>query len=115
MDAANLLITAMAVECLRTIKEWNKPVPTLPKALDPEHLEWMCESIEKNADTWTSNKLHRWIGYVQCAMIANQMLDLKGVKAMFDKAKIAYGDPGDDLLDHLNEASSYEMDLGGEG
>jgi hypothetical protein len=48
-------------------------------------------------------------------MMAHRMLDLDAAKAMFDKAKVAHGDIGEDLLDHLDPASSYEVDMGGEG
>jgi hypothetical protein len=106
MDQARLLITAMAVKCRNTIEDWHAREPDLPKPLQPSHLEWMCDMIERHADDWPSNKLHRWIGFVQSAMIANRMLDLDGAKALFDKAKVAYAETDEDLSD---------FDIGGEG
>ena len=42
---------------------------------------------------------------------------LAGAKAMFDEAKLAHGEPGQDqdLLDHLNPQSSFALDIGGQG
>jgi len=73
----------------------------------------MCDKIEDHADDWPVTKLHRWVGFVQCGMMANRMLDLDGAKAMFDEAKTAYGGGGEDeeFIDHL----SGEMDIGGQG
>ena len=45
--------------------------------------------IEEHAEDGPATKLHRWIGFVQGAMLANRMLDLDGLKAMFDDAKAA--------------------------
>ena len=59
--------------------------------------------------------LHRWIGFIQCALLTHGVLDLEGLKSMFDKAKIAYGDKGQDLIDHLNPDNAFELDIGGEG
>jgi hypothetical protein len=115
MDTASLLIKAMAEECRDLILEWSKADLDLPEALQPEHLERMCDRIEKHAEDWSTAKLHRWIGFVQCAMMANRMLDLDGMKSMFDKAKKAYGEANEDLLDHLDPKDSFEFDIGGEG
>jgi hypothetical protein len=41
--------------------------------------------------------------------------DSKGAKAMFDKAKVARGEFSEDLLDHLDPGSVFELDIGGEG
>lgn len=59
--------------------------------------------------------LHRWIGFVQCGMLAQRMIDLEGAKAMFDKSKIAHGELSEDLVDHLDPTSSFEVDIGGQG
>ena len=115
MDNASLLVTAMAEQCRGTILKWNKPELDLPRPLRPRHLRWMCDNIENHAEDWPPTKLHRWIGFVQCAMMANRMLDLDGAKAMFDKAKVAHGEISEDLLDHLDPTSSFEVDIGGEG
>lgn len=115
MDEAGLLITAMARQCRATILESRQRRSDLPESLRPEHLQWMCDKIEKHAEDWPATKLHRWIGFVQCAMMANGMLDLNGAKALFDQAKVAHGQVSEDLLDHLNPDSSFEFDIGGEG
>jgi len=89
---------------------------SLPKALQCKHLLWMCRNIEKYAEEWSESKLHRWIGFVQCGIMANRILDLEGVKRMFDHAKIAHGSgQDDDLIDHLSVDSSFELELGGQG
>lgn len=115
MDTATLLIRAMAEECRRLILESDESNVDLPETLQPKHLERMCDRIKEHAEDWPTAKLHRWIGFVQAAMLANRMLDLGGIKAMFDKAKNAYGETSEDLLDHLDPASPFELDLGGEG
>ena len=78
----------------------------------------MCDQIEKHAEGGPATKLHRWIGFVQAAMLANRMLDLDGLKAMFDKAKAAHegtSEDSEDLIDHLDPTSSFEFDIGGQG
>ena len=118
MDNTSLLVVAMAEKCRSLIQECDKPVPGLPKALQPKHLLWMCDQIEKHAEGGPATKLHRWIGFVQAAMLANRMLDLDGLKAMFDQAKAAHGDTSEDLenlIDHLDPTSSFEFDIGGQG
>ena len=74
-----------------------------------------CRKIEENAEDGPVTQLHRWIGFIQGAMMAHRMLDLDGAKAMFDQAKIAHGETSDDLLDHLDPNSSFKVDIGGEG
>ena len=115
MDNTSLLVVAMVEQCKGAILEWNGPESDLPTPLQPKHLEWMCDNIEKHAEDWPATKLHRWIGFVQCAMLANRMLDLDGAKAMFDEAKVAYGEISEDLFDHLDPACPFDVDIGGEG
>jgi len=115
MDNANLLVVAMAQQCRDLILEWETPDHGLPKALQPKHLLWMCQMIEEHAEDGPATKLHRWLGFIQCAMMAHRMLDLDGAKEMFDKAKVAHGKTGDDLLDHLDPESSFKFDIGGQG
>lgn len=115
MDQSNLLVVAMAEECKRIIQEWKDDDPDLPKPMRRKHLERMCERIEKHADDWPPTRLHRWIGFIQCALIANRIIDLPEAKRMFDRAKIAYPEADVDLLDHLDKTDSFELDLGGPG
>ena len=117
MDNTNLLVVAMAEECKRVIQEWDQPAPDLPKALQSRHLLWMCYTIKEHAEDGPVTKLNRWIGFVQAAMLANRMLDLDGLKAMFDNAKRDHGETSEDLedlTDHLDPTSSFEFDVGGE-
>jgi hypothetical protein len=115
--AANVLITAMALKCRDLIQEPWATQSGLPKALHPKHLLWMCNQIEAHADNWPVTKLHRWIGFIQCGMMANRILDLNAVKRMFDEAKNAHGGniPDSNLIDHLDSNDPFEMDIGGQG
>ena len=118
MDNASLLIVAMAAKCRRVLQEWDKYDLGLPKALQQKHLVWMCNKIEEHSEVGPATKLHRWIGFIQGAMLANRMLDLDELKAMFDEAKRAHGEANDDLedlLDHLDPTNSFELDIGGQG
>lgn len=115
MTDDELLITAMADMCLETIVAWDEPGREQPPSLQPKHLEWMCREISRHAGDWPTSKVHRWIGFVQGAMIANRMLELEGAKRMFDDAKRAFGEMDQDLLDHLDPTSLFELDIGGAG
>lgn len=89
MDNTNLLITAMAEQCRSLISESDVHDLGLPKALQPQHLLWMCKQIEDHAEEGSITQQHRWIGFIQGGILANRMLDLDGLKAMFDQAKRA--------------------------
>lgn len=115
MDNTRLLIVAMAAQCQGMILASPARNLELPSPIQPKHLLWMCRKIQDHADDWHANKLNRWIGYVQCAMLAHRMIGLDEAKAMFDKAKAAHGDTGEDLLDHLDPTSDFEVDIGGQG
>ena len=117
MDNNSLLIVAMAEKCKSLISESESADIGLPIALQPKHLLWMCKKIEEHAEDGPATKLHRWIGFVQGAMLANRMLDLDGLKAMFDEVKRSHGEAVEDLedlLDHLDPTSSFEFDIGGQ-
>jgi hypothetical protein len=118
VEQTDLLVRAMAERCLRIIQD--KPADarfSLPESLSPKHLRWMCKQIVEHTENWPGVKLHRWIGFVQAGMIANLMLDLDGAKAMFNHVKQEFGAiaKDQDLLDHLNPDSSFEMEIGGQG
>jgi hypothetical protein len=117
MESTNPAVAAMAEKCRTLIQESAVAGNDLQKALQPKHLLWMCDKIEQHAEDWPDTKLHRWIGFVQCAMMANRLLDLAGTKAMFDAIKNAYRPSADDqdLVDHLDPSSGFEVDLGGQG
>ena len=89
----------------------------LAKALDPKHLLWMCDQIQQHAQTLPVTKMHRWIGFVQAAILANRMLDLEQIRAMFDEVRKDHRVSGDDqdLMDHLDVESSFKLELGGQG
>lgn len=118
VDQADLFVVAMAERCRNIIQDKTEDVRFgLPKSLCPDHLRWMCEMIVGHAEDWPANRLHRWIGFIQAGMIANLMLDLDGAKAIFNKIKEEYGSiaKDQDLLDHLDPRTSFEIDLGGQG
>ncbi len=109
------LIIAMAEQCREMIRLWDNPGLDQPAALQSGHLNWMCNRIIQNANDWPPTRLHRWIGFVQGAMIANRMIGIEGAKAMFDKAKNAYGEAAEDVVDHLNPDNFFELEIGGQG
>jgi len=115
MENAELLIVSIAEQCKEQILASIETDSELPAPLQRVHLTWMCDSISTQAEHWSPTKLHRWIGFVQCAMIANRILDLEEARTMLRVAKVAYGKTGDDLLDHLDPSKSFELDIGGEG
>ena len=117
MDGAQSLIAAMTQKCRGMIRGAAGEDRSLPEALHPKHLLWMCDQIERHAEDWPETRLHRWIGFVQCGMMANRMLDLDGAKAMFDEVKAAHGSISidQDLIDHLDPSNPFELDIGGEG
>lgn len=117
MNNNQLLMTAMAEECRARIKECapHSSAHDLPPSLQPRHLEWMCRAIVRCVEEWPHPRLHRWIGFIQCGMLANRMVDQRDLMNMFDQAKAAYGDSSDDLADHLDPSSAFELDIGGQG
>jgi hypothetical protein len=110
-----LLVRAMADRCREMIDAWDQPALDQPNSLRPEHLGWMCRQISAHAEDWPPSKVHRWLGFIQGAMIANHMLSLAEAKRMFDEAKNAFGSIDQDLADHLDPDSSFDLDIGGEG
>lgn len=117
MNNASLLVVAMAERCRDLIQRSDEASSLLSPALQRTHLLWMCDRIEEHSEDWPATRLHRWIGFIQSAMMANRMLDLEAAKSLFDRAKIAHASGSDDgdLVDHLDPSSTYTLDLGGEG
>jgi len=117
MQDASPSIAAMAEKCRSLIESNPITQKDLPPALLPIHLSWMCDLIEKHATDWPDSKLHRWIGFVQCAIIANGIIDLAGTKKMFDSIKNEYLKTSEDhdLTDHLDPYSSFDIEVGGQG
>lgn len=117
MEESKLLVAAMAEQCRQLIQTAKSEGVDVPEGLQPKHLLAMCERIQEHAADWPDTKLHRWIGFVHGAMLANRLLDLDRAKAIFEAAKSKHGaSPGDqDLIDHLDPASAFRMDLGGQG
>ena len=117
MEDSRLLVAGMAAQCRAAIRRSNEQENSLPKALHPQHLLWMCDQIEKHAQDSSVSRLHRWLGFVQAGLLANRMLDLDQIKAMFDQLKKSQRIRGEDqdLIDHLDVDSSFKMDLGGQG
>lgn len=117
MEQSQLLVAAMAEQCRQLIQSATSDPLDVPEGLQPRHLLAMCERIEEHADDWPATKLHRWIGFVHGAMLANRLLDVDRARAIFEAARSKHGTaPGDqDLIDHLDPGSSFRMDLGGQG
>ena len=115
MSDNETLIVAMADKCMETISTWSGPGSDQPVSLQPEHLTWMCREIARHSNDWPATKVHRWIGFVQGAMIANHIITLAEARRMFDEAKNAFGATDQDLVDHLDPDSSFELDIGGQG
>jgi hypothetical protein len=117
MEDTRFLVAAMAAKCREAIRGSNEEESSLPKALHPKHLLWMCDQIQKHAQRSPVIRLHRWIGFVQAGILANRMLDLDQIKAMFDEVKKSHsvGSEDQDLIDHLDVYSSFKLDLGDQG
>jgi hypothetical protein len=117
MNNKDLRIVAMAEKCRGILLKANPGGEQLPPSLRQDHLLWMCDKIEHQAENWPDTRLHRWIGFVQAALIANRLLDLETAKQMFDRAKIAHADSfaDGDLVDHLDPHHSFDLEIGGEG
>jgi hypothetical protein len=117
MDDTRSLIAEMAAKCQFVLRGSNEEERNLPKTLHPKHLLWMCEQIRKHAQMSPVTRLHRWIGFVQAGILANRMLDLEQIKAMFDEVKKSHTVTSEDrdLVDHLDVDSSFKLDLGGQG
>ena len=109
------LMKAMIERCRDLILQHDNPGLDRPIPLRPKHLIWMCDRLLKQIDLWKATKLNRWIGFIQCAMIANGIIDLEQAKEMFERAKNAFGEPSQDLLDHLDPDKAFSFDIGGEG
>ena len=116
MDNASRIVAAMAEECRALIEESKHSDSSLPKTLQAEHLLWMSRQISEQADEWPVTKLHRWIGYIQCGMVANRLLDFDGAKAMFKRVRKASdgSDIDQDLIDHLDPEHTFRLEIGGE-
>ena len=117
MDNKDLRTVAMADKCRSILRQTDQTGEELPPSLRRDHLLRMCDKIENQAETWPDTRLHRWIGFIQAALIANRLLDLATAKQMFDKAKIAHADSfaDGDLVDHLDPHYDFDLEIGGEG
>ncbi|MCB0220343.1 MAG: hypothetical protein KDH09_11660 [Chrysiogenetes bacterium] len=109
------LIFAMAEQCREMLKASSVSASDQPQSLQPKHLVKMCDEIIEHARDWPSTKAHRWIGFIQGAMIANGMINLEEAKVMFDKIKKAYEKSDEDVLDHLDVDKFFELEIGGQG
>ena len=117
MGNNGLFVRGMARKCRELIERSDLRDSSLPVSLQSKHLLRMCDRIERHAEAWPETRLHRWIGFVQGAMMANRMLELGDAKVMFEavKNKFAVTSEDPDLIDHLDPNSPFEMDLGGQG
>lgn len=112
-----LLVLAMAEQCKPHLRGAISNDSDLPQPVHPKHLLWMCEQIAEHSDDWPITKLHRWLGFVQCGILSNRILNFEGIKSMFEDSKNAYGIGAidSDLADHLDPHNSFEFDIGGQG
>jgi hypothetical protein len=117
MEETRVIVAAMAAKCRDIVRRSNEVEESLPKALHPKHLLWMCDQIQKHSQEWPVTRLHRWIGFVQAAILANRMLNLEETRAMFDELTKSHDacSKDQDLIDHLDVDSSFKLDLGGQG
>lgn len=120
MDHLNHLAASVAEECADKIQGWlneNAGIEetlTVESCIRPQHLLWMCKKIRHKVD-WPPTKLHRWIGFIQCAMICLGVTDLEGAKDMVSIAKTQFAeDEDEDLKDHNDPESPFRLDIGGE-
>lgn len=109
------LMTAMIERCREMIAKHDEVGGDLPEPLRAKSLIAMCDRMTEHVDDWPAIRLHRRIGFIQCAMIANRMIDLEGAKGMFERAKNAFGESSQDVLDHLDPDADFEFDIGGQG
>jgi hypothetical protein len=117
IDTSHPFIADIARQCRLLILECREFQPGLPEILQPKHLEWMCHQIENHSDGVPATKLHRWIGFVQAAMLAHRILDFDQLRTMIDTAKGSQrkvAEELEDLMDHLDPEVSFELDIGGE-
>jgi len=112
-----LLVAPMAAKCRDVIRRSNEEVSSLPRALHPKHLLWMCAQIIQYAQEWPAAKLFRWIGAIQSAILANHMLNMKQVRNMFGGMRRSrrVSSRDQDLVDHLDPNSLFKFDIGGQG
>jgi hypothetical protein len=110
------LMTEMIEKCRRVILAQDEhALEDQPSPLRRTHLIRMCDRMIDHVGDWPAVKLNRWIGFIQCALIANRSLDLEEAKRMFNRVKRTSGESAQDLLDHLDPDSPFEFELGGEG
>lgn len=104
----------MAGVCRELIRRnVSMPVSDLPETLKVDQLSWMLDQICLHAGDWSAAKLHLWIGFVQCGMIANGILESTILSEMFGQLRAACN-VDQDLIDHLNQEDSFSLDIGGE-
>jgi hypothetical protein len=77
----------------------------------------MCDQITEHSQEWPVAKLHRWLGFIQCGLLAHRMLTLEQIKRMFADVKKLHGfsSEDEDLVDHLDPSSSFHLEIGGQG
>ena len=115
MSNETILAVIMAEKCQGILRGRASALVDPPACLQPEHLTWMCAEIIRHADDWPATRSHRWLGFVQAAMIAGGMLRYSEAKAMFDLAQGPEATVDQDLLDHLDPSNSFRFELGGQG
>lgn len=113
------MIVAMAERCEALLLNRSaariEGAPDQPEHLRARHLVWMCREIARHSGEWSEAKVQRWLGFVQGAMIATDVIGLRDAKTMFEAERSEHGKPDQDLLDHLDPGHAFEIELGGQG
>ena len=115
MEKPSLLVAPLAEQCIDAILKSNMCNWELPSTLQPKHLLWMCDEVSIHATVWTEAKVHRWLGFIQAGLLANNILNLEEVKERFTRPdecnQSSEVDP--DLIDHLDCCDPCNVEIGG--
>ena len=121
MENPTLLAIQIAEELEQQILEWQTAFDIeldVNEDTHPDHLLRMLEKLvhKANHDEWSDTKLHRWLGWVMGCMACHNIAGLDRLKEIVSHAKLHFGEIEDDELDeHNNPDSSFNLDIGGEG
>lgn len=60
----------LLLNSLAGLLEEFKDVGDMDDPISITYLKWMLDEVLNNLDTWDKGKVDRWVGYVQCALVA---------------------------------------------
>lgn len=76
----------------------------------------LCCNLERRAETWPESRLHRALGFVQGVLVARGVTSYADQLALINGLKVAYPeDTDEELQEHLDPKSPFQLDLGGPG